>query len=183
MSRKPNPIRIPESVVQRLQQHVEQTGKPLVRIPQSTDTSLLEAWGDRSGGYDLTTPPGAWEPPFYTYRGYAEYTGKDPREVMAYHGFEDEKDLDDQIDLDILEQMVSPSDEPGEEPWAYVEDLVECQIEMEGELKTVRLASRMDGGGPGSSYRSVYVSSPLHLSLLQHLLDEEGRGVRISVRR
>lgn len=183
MSRNPDPVLIPESVVQRLQQHVEEAGRPLVRPRKDTDRTLLEAWSDGSHGYELTTPPGEWEPPFFTYRGYAEYTGKDPEEVMAYHGFEDEEELDQQIELDILSQLVSPSDEPGGDAWKYVEDVVECEIETDGTLETVRLASPMDGGGPGSSYRSVYVSSPLHLSLLQYRLDEEGRGVRIAVRR
>jgi hypothetical protein len=181
MSSKPNPTRIPESVVQRLKRHVEETGQPLVRTRQGTDRTVLEARGDRSGGYDLTTPPGTWEPPFYTHRGYAEYTGKDPEVIMAEQAFEREEDLDQQIDLDILEQLVSPADEPGEDAWDHVKDVVDCQIEVDGELEAVRVASRIDGGGPGSTYRSVYVSSPFHLSLLQHRLDAEGRGVRIAV--
>ena len=163
--------------LRRAAAHIEKTGEPLLerRLPEYSRT--LEAWPDSYGGYTLNVPWDEWDPPFTTWREYAEYNGLSEEEVMEEQEFEDEEELDEEIDSGDLDQMVDPDDTIEGAANALLADLPRYIIENVDDIPELLEDAGLEpwkdeGGRPGWVQITVEVPSDLALSVLQYILDE-----------
>ena len=187
MSEDQDAIYVSANFLRRAADHIQSTGQPVLiqRLPEYT--AVLEAWPTHAGGYALNVPWADWEPPFRTWREYAEYKGLSEEEVMAEQGFEDEGELDEEIDDDFVDQMVDPGDSIEGQADALLAGLPEYLIENVEDIPELLEDTglepwKYEGGRPGWDQVSVEVPSALALSILQYMLDELGRGIRIELK-
>ena len=108
--------------------------------------------------------------------------------MIAEQGFEDEEELDEEIDDDFVDQMVDPGDSIEGQADALLAGLPEYLIENVEDIPELLEGTglepwKYEGGRPGWDQVSVEVPSALALSILQHMLDELGRGIRIELKR
>jgi hypothetical protein len=179
---------VPNSFLERAIEHEQKTGQPLLYQRLPAYLHVLEAWED-GDGYTLNTPWDDWIPPYRTWREYASHKGLSAQEVMEEHELEEESQLDEEIDRSILDQLVEPDEGIAGEAAALLIDLPEYLIEDRGELATYLEETLLevyenDGQYPGDPWTGsiqVSVRSKLALSVLQYVLDELGRGIKIQV--
>lgn len=180
---------IPDSFIGRAFDHIQETGQPLLYRRLPSYPHVLEAWPN-GDGYTLSIPLDYWDPPFVTWRQYAEYKGISLQEVMDDQDFDDEEELNEEIPEDKLEDYVDPEDTLEAQTEELVGDLPEYLIEDPGDLAPFLQDTFVEiyeygGAYPGDPWTGrthVSVRSKLALSLLQYVLDELGRGVRIELR-
>jgi hypothetical protein len=179
---------IPNSFLRRAVEHIEKTGEPLLYCRLPHYSRVLSAWADEDR-YALSVPMEHWEPPFRTWREYAETKGLPLQEVMDDQEFEDEDELDEEIETGFLYQMVDPLDTPEGQTAAILGDLPQYLIEDAGDLEPLldeTLVEVYEDGGsyPGDPWTGrffVHAPSKLSVSLLQYVLDELGSGIRIEL--
>jgi len=181
--KKMKPIALPHEFVDRVRAHVEASGFPLIETGEHGYTKTIVAWPEDEG-YRLVVPEAEWEPPFNTWREYANYAGLEEADIMDEQGFESEAELDDEIDLDIISQLVDPEDSNDGAAAALLRDLPLYLAQDDPELgpdpHSVKI-HQFDIGRPGWNHTSVEVGSAFDVSVLQYLLDEGKRGIRIEV--
>ena len=180
-------IYVSANFLRRAAAHIQSTGAPLLerRLPEYSRT--LEAWPDSYGGYQLNVPYDEWDPPFRTWREYAEFHDLSEEEVLEESGAEDEEELDEEIETDTLEQLIAPDDTVEGQAEALLSDLPPYLIEnVEDVPELLEDADlepwRNEGGRPGWTQVTVEVPSALALSVLQYVLDEVGHGTRIELK-
>ena len=203
MSAEPKQLTVPTAFLSRAIAHIESTGEPLLiaRLPEYS--SVLQAWPQHDGGYTLSVPWDDWEPPFRTWREYARYKEISDDDLMYEKGFDDDAQLDDEIDEFILIQMIDPSESAEAEAGYILGDLPEYVTEADAIPKIQQSLEDLDEddisgllddldvvisergsrfpGDLGADEVVVSVPSMLALSILQYALDELGRGVRIEI--
>lgn len=128
-----------------------------------------------------------WEPPFRTWREYADFHDLSEKEVLEESGLEDESELDEEIDNDTLEQLIAPDDTVEGQAEILLADLPEYLIENVDDIQELSDGAelepwRNEGGRPGWTQLSVEVPSAFALSVLQYILDEVGHGTRIELK-
>ena len=191
---------IPAEFVLRAQQHLLETGEPLLEYRSEAYDTVLLASGD--GRYQLSMAD--WEPPFTTWREYFEAEGLEGEEIherIAEEGLgvperedapEDEDDPELLYDLDaemqFAEQYWPPRDTETGLVYSLLEDLplpdkFECPELVADRGFDLGQLDFIEGPCPGNDFTGVSVTSPLGLSCLQYLLDELNSGIQIELAR
>ena len=176
----PRIFEVPRAFATRVLERVRLTGEPLLEYRLAEYSEFLRA---HCQGDEFELAVDEWQPPFDTWREYAEYVGIECDELCAEHALQ-QSELDSPIDLDRVEhwdQHLRPYDTPTGAVYPLLEAVspkaFRC-TELNADLGHVAFT---DGPVPGNDYVGVSASSAIALSCLQYALDDAACGIRIHV--